>query len=210
MQGISASLQHPNQQCTASSSSTPGPHDSCHPSSVPLPSQLESGVHAVQQASRAGSGSALSPAESVQPRVFTGVVVGHSSAWQDHPEVPPSSQGGVGLQVGVTQSVQACRLMSVSWAALHLQNSTTNCSVHVTARPHFCHFPLYYPCAQNISSRRSAQYHAAVYKLQTENGYLVLQMIIVCGLADTRQPCSCCITQYSGQHKQQQIPYPFL
>lgn len=117
MQGISASLQHPNQ-FTASSSSISAAHDSYHTSSVPLPPQLQSDVHAVQQASRASAGSALFPAESVQPGVFTGVVVGHSTGWQDPPEVPPPSHGGAGLQVGVTQSVKACRPVPASQPAL--------------------------------------------------------------------------------------------
>ena len=117
MQGISASLQHPNQQFTASSPSTSAPH-SYDTSSVPLPSQLQSDVHAAQQARRASSGSALSPAESVQPGVFTGVVVGHSTGWQDPPEGAPPSHGGAGLQVGVTQSVKACRLVPASQPAV--------------------------------------------------------------------------------------------
>lgn len=127
MQGISASLQQPNQQFTASSSSTPGPHDSCHTSSVPLPPQLQSGVHAVQPASRAGPGSALSPAEFVQPGVFNGVVVGHSTGRQDPPEVPLSSQGGAGPQVGVTQSVKACRLMPALQSVKACQHHELHC-----------------------------------------------------------------------------------
>lgn len=144
MQGISASLQHPNQQFTASSSSTPAPHDSCHTSSVPLPSQLQSDVCAVQQRGRASSGSAPSPAESVQPGVFTGVVVGHSTGWQDHPEVPRGCQGGPGLQVGVTQSAKASRLMSASQSA----------------------FPSYE--IQRPNSWRFSQYHAARCKVPPE------------------------------------------
>lgn len=156
MQGISASLQHPNQ-FTASTSSTPGPHDSCRSSSVPLPSQLRTGVHAAQQASRASTGSALSLADSVQPGVLTGVVVGHSTGWQHPPEVPPTSQGGAGLQVGFTLSRHA--------------DSCQHHSLH-------CKYD-----SQKHNSCRFAQYHAARCKLYLEiysaanwSQYVVLQI----------------------------------
>ena len=103
MQGISASLEHPSQ-FTTGSSSLPAAHDGCHSSCVPAPSQPKPAVHAAQQASRGSSGPALAPTESVQPRVFTGTVVGHSSGWQEPSETSPSSQAGAGFQVGFTLS----------------------------------------------------------------------------------------------------------
>lgn len=130
MQGIPASLERPSH-FTTGSSSIPAPHVSCHTCCVPIPSQPHSDVHAAQQASRGSSCPALSPTESVKPRVFTGTVVGHSTGWQDpyaDPSTDPSSsQARVGLQARFTLSKRTCRSMSVSRSAMAIHDLSCHC-----------------------------------------------------------------------------------